>query len=540
MSTPDDRIEQFKLSRIASTLSKEEFQQFIISKTEWFVQKKELMICFFVKNDDAKDIEKDISKINQIIRDRNNNNNDNTTRKKKTKVLSLNELPDVLICEISTYLRIKEYFRFVCSAKIFCIALNGKNGTHLSKLDAKYRWSNKQLEKHLDRHRNLQTFSVYTDQLIKDNDEEDESGFKLKKLRNLSLDIREATVNFSHKALIETKYWEYENLITLSLDFECDEGQQDIMQIRDILAKCNDLSSLDLYDFRLESPQTIKLIMNDDDVALPKLVQLKLWNSVGLALIIKFAHQLKKLIWHNMWNWSPPWYPISHLERFNHLKKCNFNQLQELRISALHYNDMDGILKTGINLKKFEMLNDDHYYQDKMDKTIKDLVKLVFIRCKKLIYFKLHFVEMKSKGKNSDARAYDGIIEGLQDTKQVQRDVFMIKLNLLLSLRHLTQIINAFKLSKTKKMVLYYKGVLYHDFKLATLEEEQSVYKELDYKKEKPLQLVNDMLEKLFDDDACDSFDLVDLQKDNDNRDYYNKDYLEIKLTLMNEKLNNI
>ena len=528
-TTTEERVEEFKLSHLASRLSNEEFQQFIISKTEWFVQKKELMISFFVNNDDAKDMKKDISIINQIIRDRNNNNN-NTTRK-KTKVLSLNELPDVLIREISTFLRIKEYFRFVCTAKVFFIALNDKNVTYLSKLDANKNWSNKQLKKHLDRHRNLQELSVFTDQLIQN--EEDEIDFKLHKLRNLSLEIKEETVNFLHKALIESKYWDYENIVTLLLREYDAEDQEDIMQIRLILAKCNDLSSLHLCDFDRETSQTIKWIMNDDDVALPKLVELNLHNSVGFALIIKFAHQLKKLNWYNMWHWSSNWYPISHFERFNHLKKCNFNQLQQLRVSGIHYNDMDGILITAINLKKIEMTNDAYYDEDEMDKTLKDLVKLVFMRCKKLIYFELNFVEMKSNTKNSDPRAYDGIIEGLQVTKQVQRDAFMIKLNLLLSLKHLTQIINTFKLSKTKEMVLYYKGGLYHDFKSTTLEEE-SVYTELDYNKEKPLQLVIDMLEKLFDDDdESDSFDLVDLQKDDK---YYHEDLLEIKLILVNKK----
>ena len=537
MSTTDDRIEKFKLSRLASTLSNEEFQEFIICKTEWFVQKKKLMIDFFVNNDDANDIEKDISKINQIIRNRNNNNNNdnnnNNTIRKKTKISSLDELPDVLICEIATFLCIKGYFSFVCTAKIFVIALNNKNGTYLSKLKANQNWSNEQLKKHLDRHRNLQELDVFTDQLI--DDEDHEIDFKLKKLRNLSLEIREKTVNFSHKAVIESKYWEYQNIVTLSLHFELDEGQQDIMQIRHILAKCNDLSSLYLFDFDIETSQTIKWIMNDDDIVLPQLVELNLRNSVGFALIIKFAHQLKKLRWYNIWHWSSRWYPISHSERFNHLKKCNFNQLQKLSVSAMHYNDMDGILTTAINLKKIEMTNDDHYYQDKINKTLKDLVKLIFMKCKKLIYFELNFVEMKTKGRNSDRKAYDGIIEGLQDTKQVQRAAFIIKLNLLLSLEHLTEIIKTFKLSKTKKMVLYFKGWLYHDFECTTLDYEKlNAYKELDYKKEKPFQLVNDMLEKLFDDDEDESksFDLIDLKKDNQ---HCNRE-LEIKLTLMNEK----
>ena len=64
MSTTEDHIEQLKLSQLASTLSTEEFKQFIISKTEWFVQKKELAIYFFVNNDDDEALEKDISQIN--------------------------------------------------------------------------------------------------------------------------------------------------------------------------------------------------------------------------------------------------------------------------------------------------------------------------------------------------------------------------------------------------------------------------------------------------------------------------------------------
>ena len=513
MSTTED------LSHLAETLSNQEFQQFIISKMKWFVQNKELMMNFIVNNDNAKDVEKDISNINRIIR---------------ARFLALSKLPNVLICEISTFLPIKEYLNFAGTAKVFFTALNNKNGTHLSKLDVTQNWSNKQLEKHLDRHRNLLELNLFTDQLI--NDENEEINFKLYKLHNLSLKIQNGGVNFLHKSVIESKYWQYENIVRLSLNEyeEADNQQQDIMQIRHILSKCNHLSSLRLVDFYVESPETIQWIINDHDVALPKLVELNMQNSVGFALIIKFGHQLKKLSWFNMYSWSSNWYPITHSERFNYLKKCNFKQLQQLRVSAIHYNDMNGILTTAINLKKFEITNDGHYYEGEIEKTLKDLIKLIFIRCKKLVYFKLNFLEWKSKGKNSHPRAYDGIIEGLKDTKQLKRDTFMIELNMVLSLKHLTQIVNTFKLSKTKKMTLHYKGWLYHDFESITLEKE-SLYKELDYKKEKPLKLVNDTLQKLFDDDGSHEFDLIDLQKRNQNI-HHPEHELQIELTLVTKK----
>ena len=98
MVMTDDKMRSKHVKQRASTLSNEGFQQYIMSKMKWFVQNKEWTISFFVKNDNAKDTGKDVSKINQMMRSR----NDDMTR--KTKVESLDELPDVLIYEIPSFL----------------------------------------------------------------------------------------------------------------------------------------------------------------------------------------------------------------------------------------------------------------------------------------------------------------------------------------------------------------------------------------------------------------------------------------------------
>ena len=523
MSSTEDLVDKCKLSSLASTLSNEEFQQFIISKMKWFVQNKELTVSFVVKNDNSNDLEKDISKIGQIIRNRNND------MSRKTRVKSLDELPDVLICEISSFLPIQEYFSLANTAKVFFILLNNKKGTHLSELDTRdfdNNWSSKQFEKQLYRHRNLQTLTVLTNQLI--SNDEDEMDFKFKKLRHLEV-IIEGEVNLSNKSLIESKHLEYKNIVSLSLHDSKDSDDEDIMQIKHILSKCSDLSSLTLFDFKTETSQTINWVINEaHDVVLPRLVELNLWNSVGLALIIKFAHQLKKLFWYNVWSWTANWYPISHCQRFVYLKNCNFAQLQQLCIDAVHYKDLDAILTTAKNIKKIEMTNGDHYYEHESEKNLRDLVNLVFIKCNKLMYFKLWLVKMKSTTKNSAARAYDGIVEGLQDTNQVERDAFVMKLNLILSLEDLKHIAEIFKLSKTKKMEIFFRGELYHHFECII--GEQGLYRQLDYNKEKPLKLINGMLQKLFhdddDDDGLVSFNLIEISN------YYSPARVHIQLTL--------
>ena len=74
-----------------------------------------------------------------------------------------------------------QVFYLAGTAKAFFIVLNDKTDTQLAELDVDNDWLSKQLEKQLHRHRNLQTLTVFTDQLINNNkNNEKEIDFKLK------------------------------------------------------------------------------------------------------------------------------------------------------------------------------------------------------------------------------------------------------------------------------------------------------------------------------------------------------------------------
>ena len=502
MSNRQDLVKRIQLTSLGSTLSDEEFKQFIMSKLEWLVENKESSINFFSQKDDVKDVEKDLTKIKQIIRNRNNDDL-NTTR-----IESLDELPEVLICEIASYLYFGEYLNLAGTAKVFFISLNSKNGTYLVKLDIDQTWSSEQVEKQLYQHQNLQHLSMYTNQLINKSCSNDNIDFKLKRLRYLTLIIQNE-VSLSNKLLIKPKYWEYEKIVSLSLENASEIQQTDIIEIKKVLSKCSNLSYLILSEFCIESLQTINWLNN---VKLPKLIELTFINSVGFALIVKFSSQLQKLFW---WNINPWVHQYSHSQRFNHLKKCNFDQLKQLSFDAVHYSDINVILKTAKNLKKIEMTNSRHCYQD--GKNIKDLINLLFIRSTKLVHFELDFVDIavqeNSFTVNSPAIGYEGIIQGLENTTQIQRATFVLELKTILSLKHLTHIVKAFKLSNTKTMVLDFKGTLYHDFHSTAV---QTLYDELDYNKENAITLIQETVQKLVDeDDLLHSFDVID-QKQNE------------------------
>ena len=527
MSTKQSFVKRLQLTSLAATLSNEELKQFILSKIEWLVKNKESTINFISSNNDSQDIETDLTKIKQIIRNRNyddDDDNDNDDDMNRKRIQSLDQLPEVLICAIANYLCIAEYLNLTSTAKVFFIYLNNKNGTHLVKLDIDKTWSSEQVEKQLYKHQNLQQLSVYTNQVIKKSCNDD---FKLKKLRDLTIIIQNG-INLSNKLLIKPKYWKYKKIMRLSIENNDNIQETDIIELKKILSKCNDLSCLILSEFHIESLQTINWL---DDVKLPKLKKLTLINSVGFALIVKFGHQLEKLIW---WNVNPWVQQYSRFQRFNHLVKCNFNQLQQLSFDAIQYSDIDGILKTAKNLKKIEMTNSRHCFEHTSGKNIKDLVKLLFIKSTKLAHFEFEFVDIvvqeNSFTVNSPASGYDGIIQGLQNTKQIQRNKFVLKLKTILSLKHLTHIVNAFKLSNTKTLVLNFQGTLYHDFYSTSV---QTLYDELDYDKENAITLIQETVKKLFDkDDSLYSFDVDDQKQNQQNLDEH------FELTLINDNNN--
>ena len=217
MSTKQSFVKRLQLTSLAATLSDEELKQFILSKIEWLVKNKESTINFISSNNDSQDIETDLTKIKQIIRNRNyddDDDNDNDDDMNRKRIQSLDQLPEVLICAIANYLCIAEYLNLTSTAKVFFIYLNNKNGTHLVKLDIDKTWSSEQVEKQLYKHQNLQQLSVYTNQVIKKSCNDD---FKLKKLRDLTIIIQNG-INLSNKLLIKPKYWKYKKIMRSSIE----------------------------------------------------------------------------------------------------------------------------------------------------------------------------------------------------------------------------------------------------------------------------------------------------------------------------------